>query len=154
MNQAAYDAWRKTIPFSDEAIADQLDRDAAAIEIKNDQDRYHVDRLKKRAARCRAGFVSARDVRQVYDALIKSCVVCGKKALYRSGSIGLCSDHRFVKSTFVREKIARQERASAFLAAERKRADYIDLDHKKTRTGKFSAAAGRRRRRSCWPYVS
>ena len=103
-NRSSYDAWRATVPFTDDQIADAIEAEANDVvsvnAFKARQYRFYADR-------CRAGFVSSRSLGMALGRLVKSCAICGRKALYRVGSNGRCSLHRDIKSGY---KIAAQER--------------------------------------------
>lgn len=101
-----YAKWRASIPWTDQEIADQLIKDAVAIESGPENKGTFPRLLRFRAARVLKGHLSSWDVSRVADALVKVCW-CGKKALYRTGYEGRCSDHRLQKSPREIARIAR-----------------------------------------------
>lgn len=105
-----YAEWRKTIPFTDEQIATQLEADAALF--AKDGNDFMARKYLWRAGRVREGFVCTFDVHRVWSSLIKTCAICGKKALYRAGSSGRCSTHRLVKDSFALRRKLRLDRAA------------------------------------------
>lgn len=108
-NPERYKAWRATIPWTDEEIAAQIEKNADAIVAANpNHNAYAITVLRQRAARVRIGHVSSRDISEVIGSLASECF-CGKKSLYRWGFHGRCSDHRMVKSEWhiEREKLYR-----------------------------------------------
>jgi hypothetical protein len=99
-----YKAWRATIPWTDEEIAAQIEKNADAIVAANpNHNAYAITVLRQRAARVRLGRVSSRDISEVIGSLASECF-CGKKSLYRWGFHGRCSDHRMIKSEWQVEK--------------------------------------------------
>ena len=94
-NAERYREWRKTLPFTDEQMAAQFERDADAIAATSE---FLASRYRHRAQQVRKGYVSRADIRQVLNALITTCGVsgCQKRALYRVGHQGRCSTHRLV----------------------------------------------------------
>jgi hypothetical protein len=106
----SYQDWRAKVPFSNDEIASQLEADAEAMSLHPDVHPKAVSDFLARAARVRSGYVYITDLRCVLGALIKTCEICGKKALYRTGSKGRCSAHRHVADAFA---AARQARAEA-----------------------------------------
>ncbi len=97
-SEEGYASWRKTVPFTDEQIATQLEADAALF--ARDGNDFMSRKYLWRAERVRAGHLSKYDVEKAWSALITTCSICGKKALYRAGSSGRCSTHRMVKDGF------------------------------------------------------
>ena len=122
-NADRYRQWRIRIPYTDAEIADQLARDADAVQ-RNPQ---YAAKLRSRANRARQGDVSSSDVGRVLDALIRDCAICGKKALYRTGHEGRCSTHRLVQSAAAAHRVARIEAHSTAREHDRKIADHRDL---------------------------
>jgi hypothetical protein len=114
--------WRSSIPFTDEEIALQLEADAKAVS-HND---FYADKLRKRASRVREGYLSRGDLARVLDALITTCGICGKKALYRTGTEGRCYTHRRLLSSPARNRVKRLEDRSAVHEEERLARDYRD----------------------------
>src|SRR4029453_13714781 len=84
-----YRAWRATIKHTDEAIAGALDRQA-----EGEHDRERRVLLRELARTCRRGYVGKEAVHEAMPALVTTCALCDKKALYTIGTEGRCSDHR------------------------------------------------------------
>ncbi len=112
-NPEGYADWRKTVPFTDEQIALQLEADAAVF--AKDGNNFMADRYAWRASQVRKGHLSAPDLHRVFSAMIKECAICGKKALYLAGNSGRCSTHRMVKDSYAMRRRARiEQRESDF----------------------------------------
>ena len=90
--QAGYDVWRARFPWPTEAFV------AALLVIASEQRIPYwathwtlaADRLQ------RTQRLSATIARMCVPYLVRRCVYCGKKALYRVGVRGYCSAHRAV----------------------------------------------------------
>ena len=117
--QAGYDRWRRGIPFTDEEIAAQLDADAEALEATGDRgDAWLAKSRRWNASQARKGRLTREGLGLALDALVKTCAVCGKKALYRLGTFGRCSAHRHVLEPEVeRSKAIKNARGTAIAAA-------------------------------------
>ena len=112
-NKDSYNRWRASVPFTDEQIAAKLEADAGLF--RRDGNEFMASRLERRASQVRIGRVSKFDVGRVIDTLITSCAICGKKALYRSGSGGRCSTHRLVVDSYaMRRRVRLEARESDF----------------------------------------
>lgn len=123
-----YKAWRATIPWTDEEIATQIEKNADAIVAANPtHNAYAITVLRQRAARVRLGRVSSRDISEVIGSLASECF-CGKKSLYRWGFEGRCSDHRMVKSEWHIEREKLYLARAESIKADTLRHDYNTLD--------------------------
>lgn len=124
-NLARYKEWRKTIPFTDEQIAAQFERDAEVFERNGVP--FMARQRRYRAEQVRKGYLASRDLTVVLDALITNCEICGKKAHYRQGTFGRCSEHRMVQDQHVIVRKRRLERKGAVLEAKDKAFDEAQL---------------------------
>ena len=94
--------FRATFPWTNEQIAEVHERDAAALEQAGSS--FMAYRHLAMAHSCRKGRVSKAALFYALGSLIKTCSVCGKKALYRRGQKGFCSQHRTANPpSFARE---------------------------------------------------
>jgi hypothetical protein len=112
----AYARWRATIPFTDEAIAQALDREA--IEQETNGRNFLAERYRRHATWARAGHVTGYHLRVVLYRLITLCAVCGQTALYRLGSSGRCRLHRQVTEYAVEARRFRLNVRSAAIDAQ------------------------------------
>jgi hypothetical protein len=98
VDDAGYHRWRARIPFTNEEIAAALDRKyhepcAVASYRKSEWlDRQHARMI----ARVLAGHLTGSIYSAALPYLVQRCSLCGKKALYRIGSLGRCREHRDV----------------------------------------------------------
>lgn len=90
----SYEAWRASVQFSNEQIADALAR-AFADGPSND---FIEKRHRSAIAYVRTGHLTSKLLAIALPYLVTTCVVCGKKALYRWGSTGRCRAHRDIKT--------------------------------------------------------
>ena len=97
MTVEQYQAWRKTIPFSDAEIARGLLAHLATLTAGLHQP-SHLEYVRVKTKRLIAsvlrGHVSGPAVRYALPHLVVSCGVCGKPALYRHFAYGLCRAHK------------------------------------------------------------
>ncbi len=96
MSDEAYAAWRATVPWTDD---------------------YMRAKHRRAADWVRAGHLSSRLLGMALPFLVKTCAVCGRKALYRIGNLGRCSKHRDVKDRGLQAHVAETDRRA--VASER-----------------------------------
>ena len=88
--QGSYDAWRKTIPWTNAEIALAFREEAKALPPYLQEKRlWQARHLDQPGAR-----VSRNALTMVLPRLVKTCVLCGKTALYRAGVQGYCRAHK------------------------------------------------------------
>jgi len=118
MNDASYAHWRTTIPWSNEEIVAQLRRDAADRPATDGGSVYMRQKYTSWADWVeRTGRLSGAIVRHCLPALITTCAICKKTALYRQGVEGRCSAHRMILSAPVAARKLRAEEASVQYAS-------------------------------------
>jgi hypothetical protein len=84
-----YAAWRRTIPWSNEEIADALERGPVSVNpCAGARARSMAAYLRK------TGHLSSAMTAAAMATLVTRCCICGKTAHYRRGVEGLCSAHR------------------------------------------------------------
>jgi hypothetical protein len=123
--QAIYDAWRKTLPWTDEEFAVACEEEAAQVEATN---AYMARRFRYLAGRARLGRISRVILQLTMGRLIKSCF-CGRKALYRTGQEGRCSEHRHIPSGAAATRKARLEGKASVINRKRVVRDTKSLAH-------------------------
>lgn len=129
MTAEQWDAWRATIPFTNEQIVGALRQAAAEIVANNPpsadgrppyQARHYTfiaDHIE------RTGKFKHRWFADALPYLIHHCAICGKKAWYRIGPEGRCRAHRTVSTPYVRTLQRRLEaRDKAISEVEKDRA--------------------------------
>lgn len=119
-DRARYLRWRTTIPFTDEECAQAMEEAATSL------NEFLNARYRHRAGQIRRGYLAGRDLGIILPILIKTCNLCGKKALYRTGVEGRCRDHRHSKSLTARERVKRLEAGAAVLNRDRVEFDTYD----------------------------
>jgi hypothetical protein len=102
----SYEQWRSTVPWTDEQIAAALEQEADSVEVAN---AWLARRYRHHASRVMVGRLSLASLRVAIGRLVTACGICGKKALYITGSEGRCSAHRLIKSHAAAERSARVE---------------------------------------------
>lgn len=133
-----YASWRASIPFTDEDIASAIDAEAAALLASN---RYHgAQTLTYVASRVRIGRVSGFAIRVAMDRLVTKCALCSKKALYRIGHEGRCSEHKTIRPGWAVVREANMD--NRHIRAERMLADD---DRIKVAAERFKRGRGARR---------
>lgn len=100
---SSYDEWRASVPWSNEAIAEAYEAQAAAARANKNE--FLERKFQAGADYLRAGKrLSAKMLNYALPWLVKECTVvedgqpCGRKALYRIGREGRCSRHRDIKT--------------------------------------------------------
>lgn len=122
--------WRATVPFTDEQIIAALLEHAARCPPGSGEARDHAfwaDVVKRTG-------LTAKAYRRALPILVKTCAICGKKALYRMGSEGRCSAHRsqLTRGAVYTRDLCRQKSAS--IEAAKKRSDYKALAEARQRS--------------------
>lgn len=112
-DEAKYAAWRSTVRWTDEEIAQALDAMASRID-----NAWLVGKYRRLAGYARGGRVSVVMVRLVVGELVKTCVVCGKTALYRSGDTGMCRAHKSYVEPHAAARRRRLQTAGAWRQAD------------------------------------
>ncbi|OGI76483.1 hypothetical protein A3C67_00040 [Candidatus Nomurabacteria bacterium RIFCSPHIGHO2_02_FULL_42_19] len=126
-----YDEWRKTIPYTDEDIAVALESFA-----KEHPSRVLQASYKLYAEQVRGGKLMPRHYHVALDVLIKTCALCGRKALYRYGDSGRCSEHRLVMPKDYKLEQKMVDRKNALFGQEklrREKGDFQRRAHHKAR---------------------
>ena len=88
-SSSEYDEWRKTIPYTDEDIIAALEsfaegHQSEALKVSCE---LYIQQV-------RGGKLTPRHYHVALHTLVKTCALCGRKALYRYGDSGRCSEHR------------------------------------------------------------
>ena len=113
--EADYRAYRERFPYSDEEILEALKV------LEEDADAEGNAYLANRYRRWQTFDVFPPFVlRYVLPYLIKTCHVCGEKALYRRGLEGRCRTHRDVSPTWIDEYRARKEQKACAIESQQK----------------------------------
>lgn len=108
MVKKAVQDWRDRLPFTNEQIASAIEQ--LGIEMPNDHLRQNYQRAAKTV---RDGHLSSSLVRMAIPALVKTCAICAKTALYRQGCSGRCKAHRYVLDAYIIEQRARYSAKAA-----------------------------------------
>lgn len=122
--------WRKSIPFTDDQIADALEQLAAEVKAANP---FMASHFLACATSARAGRVGGRGIIAALQVLVKTCF-CGKKALYLTGSEGRCSKHRLVKSQEEIQRIKSLETKNAIFEQDSRAIDELGMKRRRHRT--------------------
>lgn len=124
-----YARWRKTIPYTNDQIADALLKaaDDAASKWVADGYRFLSDRVRK------TGHFSGRVVGIAMAYLVTQCALCEKKALYRFGREGRCRAHRLITPEFYRAKQQRNDDLAVEIERSHKSFDYEQLRRERLR---------------------
>lgn len=135
---SSYEAWRRTIPFTNAQVVAAIRAEAAAQPNAFMAARwaFKADYLE------RTGRLSSRTLASALGRLITVCACCGKKALYRQGVTGRCREHRLVPDAHV---TARQERIEMFESE--KRVALNEADRERRGFMGHHAARGKGKRR-------
>ena len=108
MSDEGFQAWRASIPFTNEQIASALEAEAAAA-----PNNFLAQRYQFNANRVRNGYLNSVIVRLVLGRLVTTCEICGKKALYMRGINGRCSAHRDIANLNVEFRRQRMDAKSS-----------------------------------------
>lgn len=121
----AFRSWRATLPFTDEEFVAAFERLARAVEHENS----YLANLYRNQGQwlTKTGRLNQKMVSMALLELIKTCSICGKKALYRTSSEGRCSKHRDIKSKYVIEKLKRKEQLHQLMHRSKIRSDDYTL---------------------------
>lgn len=93
---APYAEWRATVPFTNAEVAQAI-LDGVAEAVYAD-DSWREAKRQQAAYLLAGGELHLADLHVALPRLVKRCQVCGRKALYRVGMYGRCSQHRMVKA--------------------------------------------------------
>lgn len=131
----SFTKWRATIPYTDKQIADAFTQQADDIRsIKP----FLAIMYDKSAQKALAGNLSGQMLWSVMPVLVKTCSVCGGKALYRRGSVGLCRKHKGIIPSSEAERNDSLDRKMMDIQAKRSDADKRAIEHKSANnTAKF-----------------
>ena len=108
--------WRQSIPWNNAQIEIAL-RDKAKCE-KCDFVRSRL--LGQADHLATTGRFTQKMLNNVLDRLVKTCGICGAKALYRYGYAGRCIAHKHVMSTYAKRRSAMQDAKSQLIQEERR----------------------------------
>lgn len=128
-----YRRWRSTVPWDDETIALALESLAIEVEAEND---FIAKRYRYFASRVRCGFLSKVSLAVALCVLVKTCAICGKKALYRQGNSGRCREHKYIQDQFALIKRKRLEDKGRDIGDEKKIEDRFLLSRGQPRSHK------------------
>lgn len=137
MTAAAYHQWRARFPWSDEEFGAAFDAEAAHHAARP----FLVQRYQKLAALVRAGHLMTFMLRIALPRLITRCGVCGGKALYRVGLVGLCREHKQVVPAEIAAYRARRDHICAQIGADRLAFDKADLRYRAHKKAKRKGTA-------------
>lgn len=113
-----YRAYRNRFPYSNEEILEALKVLAEEADAENNA--FLANRYRRwQTFEIFPPFV----LRYVLPYLIKTCHVCGEKALYRRGLEGRCRTHRDVSPAWIEEYRQRKEEKSRAIESQRKEQD-------------------------------
>ncbi len=132
-----YHNWRKSIPWTNDQIADALE---SQIAIQPNE--FMAERYRRNAQWVRKGGLTNNLLGQALDVMVKVCAVCGKTAHYRYGNSGRCRVHLAVKDPFVEAKKARIDLSYAVHAQDDKNYAFAERQRLNLRR---SAKAGKNR---------
>lgn len=119
--------WRATIPFTNEEIAAAFRQ--IADEAPRAEESWREDRRQIAAYLEAGGLLTKAMLMPVLSRLVKTCAVCGRKAIYRYGTAGRCSKHRDVVPAWEAEERRRFAARSRDIAERRAMRDDRDLRH-------------------------
>lgn len=136
-SEDTYKAWRATIKWTDEQIAAALNEYADMMPAKA---KYFGDVARLEAAYLlRTGSLSAAVLGKALNLLVRKCDICGRKALYRLGQKGRCSEHRHVPEHHTTAKQKRMDAKRVLYQNETERVNKIDLSRRNAMSAsKFS----------------
>lgn len=129
-----YAAWRASVPFTNEQIADVLLEEAD--ELREQGNEYLALNREYLAAQAIRNRVSRVALRHALPRLVRWCAVCGKTALYRYGSSGRCRAHRLALDCYFERKLKRLDACSGFLEAMAKKRAIADISAERFRRTK------------------
>lgn len=137
-SQERYDSWRRSIPYTNEEIAEALE------ELSSQQtSRFLKIREDCGAAAVRRGRLSSYLYVRALSVLVKKCALCGKKALYRYQNSGRCSVHRHIQTLQYKKYAREQDSRNGALATQQLEEGKQDLNKLK-----HHRAVGVRKKRS------